>query len=199
MKNLLKQYTTISLGFILLSGMDAALSTAQAATDAPTEGNMVAGFMVGQAWPAGQIGQNVSSGTVSPGLFYEYEASDVFALYAQGVYANYDSGALKTTSTNLGMKAHLVYYDKLAPFVLVGAGLYFVNEGNTPTPPITASKTLFGLHLGAGADLDISERFLIGLQFDVHTIFTGTAITSAGNVSVSGHWTGFFLRGGVRF
>jgi len=157
-----------------------------------------AGLMVGQIWPAGQIGANVD-GAMAPGIFYEYEASDVFCVYGQGLFANFNYGGLKTTDTTVGIKAHLVYYDKLAPFVLVGAGLYFVKLA-TSSPTEIASKTVFGFHLGAGADLDITERFLIGLQFDVHSLFAGTAITaSTKRVEISGRETGFFLRGGVRF
>jgi hypothetical protein len=157
------------------------------------------GLMVGQTWAAGEIGKNFDGGTVAPGLFYEYEASDVFNLYAQGLFANYNDGALKNNSANLGIKAHLVYYDKLAPYVLVGAGLYFANLA-VQNPPENAKKTVFGFEIGAGADLDIGDRFLVGLEFDVHTLFAGTAVTpSTKRVEISGRQTGFFLRGGVRF
>ena len=189
------QYTTKSLGFLLLLLLSAPSWAKAAGTgDNPN----AVGLMVGQVWPAGEIGRDVD-GAVAPGVFYEYEASDVFSVYAQGVFANHNDGVLKTTSTNLGMKAHLVYYDKLAPYVLVGAGLYFVNKATAP-PPEIASKTVFGLHLGLGAELDVSDRFFLGLQFDVHSLFAGTAITSSTKrVEISGRQTGFFLRGGVRF
>jgi len=157
------------------------------------------GLMVGQTWAAGEIGKDFDGGAVAPGLFYEYEASDVFNLYAQGLFANFNDGILKDNSANVGIKAHLVYYDKLAPYVLVGAGLYFVNRA-VSAPSETASKTVFGFQLGAGADLDIGERFLVGLELDVHTLFAGTAVTpSTKRVEISGRQTGFFLRGGVRF
>ena len=69
-----------------------------------------------------------------------------------------------------------------------------------PQLTIIASKTVFGLHLGLGAELDLSQLFFLGLQFDVHSLFAGTAITpSTKRVEISGRWTGFFLRGGVRF
>src|SRR4051812_6613077 len=112
-----------------------------------------AGLMVGQVWPSGEIGKDVDS-AVAPGLFYEYAASDVFSAYFQGIRSNHSEKALKLTSTALGIKAHLFYVDKLAPYVMVGAGLYFVNK---KIGTETASKTNFGFHLGAGAELDISE------------------------------------------
>ncbi len=162
------------------------------------KGEHSVGLMVGQVWPAGEIGRDVD-GTVAPGVCYEYGASDVFSLYSQAVFASHNEGALKTTSTNLGIKAHLVFYDKLAPYVLVGAGLYFVDKGMS-SPVERASKTVFGFHLGLGAELDITEMFFVGLEFDIHSLFAGTAITaSTRRVEISGRWTGFFLRGGVRF
>jgi opacity protein-like surface antigen len=203
-KNPSLPYPIRSLGFIFARLIPVALSALLfslphlAAAEGPKDLPNLAGLMVGQVWPAGQIGQNVD-GTVAPGIFYEYEASDVFSLNAQGVFANFNSGAVKVNSANLGIKAHLVYYDKLAPYVVVGAGLYFVNE-QLSAPVETASKSLFGMQLGAGADLDISDRFLVGLELDIHTLFNGTAITaSTRSVQISGRWTGFFLRGGVRF
>jgi hypothetical protein len=85
--------------------------------------------------------------------------------------------------------------------VLVGAGLYFVNKNFLTNNTVeTAKKTVFGFHLGLGAELDLSERFFMGLQFDIHSLFAGTAVLpSARHVEISGRWTGFFIRGGVRF
>ncbi len=161
-------------------------------------GDHAAGLMVGQTWPSGEIGQDVD-GNVAPGIFYEYTASDVFSLYASAVNSSHSDGHLKLFSTNVGMKAQLFYLDKLSPYALVGAGLYFVKKRITRTNEV-ADKTNFGLHLGLGADLDLSDRFFIGLQFDIHNLFTGTvSLPANGRTEISGRWTGFFLKGGVRF
>jgi hypothetical protein len=80
----------------------------------------------------------------------------------------------------------------------VGAGLYFVKRRLGTLEE--AKKTLFGLHLGLGGELDLSQRFFVGLELDVHNLFTGTVnMPVAGRTELSGRWTGFFLRGGVRF
>lgn len=180
---------------LILCALSCALFTSP--TPASAEGHSV-GLMVGQVWPSGDIGQGMD-GTVAPGLFYEYSASEVFSAYFQGVNSYHSEGALKLTSTNVGMKAHLVYYDKLAPYVMVGAGLYFTRKA-VGVLPETASKALFGLHLGLGAELDISETFFAGLQFDIHSLFSGTVnLPVNGRTELSGRWTGFFLRGGARF
>lgn len=161
-------------------------------------GDHAAGLLVGQVWPAGEIGKDVDS-AVSPGLFYEYSASDVFSVYFEGVHSSHSEGNLKLLTTTAGIKAHLLYLDKLAPYVMLGTGLYFVTKKFSPTNEI-AHKTNFGVHLGAGLELDLSDRFFMGLELDIHNLFTGYAMLPVkGKTEISGRWTGFFLRGGVRF
>jgi opacity protein-like surface antigen len=161
-------------------------------------GNHAAGLMVGQVWPSGEIGQDVD-GSVAPGIFYEYSASDVFSVYASAVRSTHSEGNLKLLSTNLGMKANLIYLDKLSPYVMVGAGLYFVDKLIVRTAE-RAEDTNFGFHLGLGADLDLSDLFFMGLQFDIHNLFSTTVnLPANGRTEISGRWAGFFLRGGVRF
>ncbi len=184
------QYRTKLLGFIF------ALFLPLTPLAHGEAGDHAAGLMIGQVWPSGEIGKDVE-GNVAPGLFYEYTASDVFSLYASGIKSTHSQGNLKLLSTNVGMKANLVYFDKLAPYALVGAGLYFVKKRIGAE---TAEKTNFGIHLGLGAELDLSELFFIGLEFDIHNLFAGSVhLPVAGAKEISGRWTGFFLRGGVRF
>lgn len=169
-------------------------ATLPSAVAAP--GDHSAGLKVGQVWPSGEIGKSVE-GSVAPGIFYEYGASDVFSVYAEGVRSSHTDGLLKVLSTTAGIKANLFYIDKLAPYALLGAGLYFVRQRFGAEE---ARKTNFGLHLGVGADLDISDRFFAGFAFDLHNLFASTATLPSGSRrEISGRWTGFFLKGGLRF
>lgn len=189
----LREYTIRSLGFFVL------IFLAPASPAFAAEGDHSAGLMVGQVWPNGDIGNGLD-GNAAPGIFYEYSASEVFSLYAQAVPSTHNDGVLKVTATSMGMKAHLVYYDKLAPYVMVGAGLYFVDREVGGAVRERAKKTVFGVHLGLGAELDLSEMFFIGLQFDIHNLFSGSVnLPVNGKTEISGRTTGFFLRGGVRF
>ena len=157
-----------------------------------------AGLMVGQIWPSGEIGKDVDS-AVAPGLFYEYEASDVFSLYTSAVKSTHTDGNLKLLTTSLGMKAHLVYLDKLSPYAIVGAGLYFAKKHIAATDE-EAQKTLFGLQVGLGMDLDLSDRVFMGLEFDIHNLFAGhVTLPKNGKTEVSGRWAGFFLHAGLHF
>ena len=157
-----------------------------------------AGLMIGQAWPSGEIGKDVD-GNVAPGIFYEYAASDVFSLYTNYLYSTHTNSKLTLGSSDLGIKANLVNYDKLSPYAFLGMGLYFVNKRIGAANEI-ASATLFGFNLGTGADLDLSDRFYIGMFFTFHNMFAKTlTLPIAGNTELSGRWAGIFLRGGVRF
>jgi opacity protein-like surface antigen len=165
------------------------------------DGDQAAGLMVGQVWTSGEIGKDVD-GAVAPGIFYEYGASDIFSLYASAISSKHNDGMLKLTSTNLGMKANLLFLDKLSPYALVGAGLYFVKRqiSIAPVPPAEAKKTVFGLQLGVGAELDLSRRFFVALELDIHNLFSGSVtVPGYGKTEISGRWTGFFLKSGVRF
>lgn len=156
-----------------------------------------AGLMIGQAWPSGDFGKNVD-GNVAPGVFYEYAASDIFSLYATGTRSSHSDETLKITSTDLGIKSNLVYYDKLSPFAFLAMGLYFVDKRLTTREE--AKGTLFGFNAGAGADLDLSDKFYLGMLFTLHNLFAKkVTLPIAGTTELSGRWAGFFLRGGFRF
>lgn len=168
--------------------------SSKAASDFPHS----AGLQVGQAWPAGDIGRDVD-GAIVPGIFYEYAASDVFSLLANAYKSSHSDGRLKLTSTSIGIKGNLVYYDKLSPYATVGMGLYFLRK-TVGAAQENAEKTLFGINLGLGADLDLSERFFIGMLFTIHNVFSGAVnLPVNGRTELSGRWSGFLLRGGFRF
>ncbi|NUM89789.1 MAG: hypothetical protein HUU37_11330, partial [Bdellovibrionales bacterium] len=133
-------------------------------------------------WPSGEIGHDMD-GAVAPGLFYEYEASEVFSVYGNVFKSNHTNDKLKLLSKAAGIKAVLVYVDKYVPRTAE-----------------TAAKTLFGFNAGVGADLDLNDQFFVGMAFHLHNIFSGAVdLPVNGRTELSGRWTGFFLRGGIRF
>ena len=156
------------------------------------------GIKVGQVWPTGDIGKGVDP-AVKPGIFYEYGASDVFSIQAGVLPTSFSDGALSVLVTHASMKAHLFYFDKLAPYVMVGAGVYSVSQKISVTQE-TAEKTVFGIHLGFGADLDLNEAICMGLGLDIHNLFTGTVnLPRNGRTEISGRLAAFLVHGGYRF
>ena len=164
-------------------------------------GEHSAGLAIGQAWPSGDMASGNIDSSIAPQLFYEYEASDIFSLFANAMPLNHTDGKLKMTATALGIKANLIYYDKLSPYALLGMGLYFVDkEFITAGVTERGKKTLFGIQLGVGADVDISEHFFAGMGFHLHNLFSNnTTLAQAGRVELSGREAVLFFRAGVRF
>lgn len=189
---------TLSQKLVLLGFLITALFLSVVSNVGATEGDHSVGLMVGQAWPSGDLGQNME-GAVVPGIFYEYAASDVFSVYAEGLRSTHSNKALKLTTYAVGIKSVLIYIDKLAPYALLGMGLYDVTK-TVGTARETAGKTLFGFNLGLGADLDLNERVFMGMAFQLHNVFSGSVdLPVNGRTELSGRWSGLFIRGGFHF
>lgn len=175
-----------------------AISSASFTDSAKAEGH-AAGLQVGQVWLAGNISDNAEN-SIGYGAFYEYTASEVFALQVNLLRSSHDE-ILTLTSSTVGFKANLFFYDQLVPYALLGMGLYFTSEDlSNSTVTENVSATVFGLNLGIGADLNLGEMFFAGFQFNLHNLFSSNVKTdNFGEVEVSGRWTGFIVRSGVRF
>lgn len=187
---------TLSQKLVLLGFLVATLFLSVVSNVGAAEGDHSAGVIVGQVWPSGDIGEGME-GSVAPGLFYEYAASEVFSVFAEGLRSSHTNKSLKIATYSVGIKSVLIYLDKLAPYALLGMGLYDVEKVYGSE---TAGKTLFGFNLGLGADLDLNERAFVGMAFQLHNIFSGSVdLPVRGRTELSGRWTGLFLRGGFRF
>jgi len=187
------------LTFIFGLAIFASSSSIALAKDGGSIGH-AAGLQFGQVWPAGSIGENVDA-AISPGLFYEYQTSEVFGVKADWIRSRHSSGNndLDIDTFSGAIKANLIYYDSLVPYAFFGMGLYVVDKSVASTNE-TASKTLFGMNFGFGADLDLSSSAFLGMSFTVHNLFSGNSTLPSGTShQISGRWSGFFLRGGMRF
>lgn len=157
-----------------------------------------AGLQFGQVWAAGNLGEGISS-TTAPGLFYEYRASDIFALKVDLKRSSHDE-QLSIFSSTAGIRANLVYYDKLVPYAAFGVGLYFVNKEIPGFADQDSSTTHFGVNLTLGSDLDLNDQVFVGLALTLHQLFGDTAtLPNDTEAEVSGRWSSFLLRAGMRF
>ena len=160
-------------------------------------GGHSAGLQFGQVWPAGVIGQGVD-GSIAPGVFYEFAASQIFAMQVNLLRSSHND-KLSIFSGTAGIRANLTFFDRLVPYAAAGVGLYFVDR--KMDPPIRNVKTTnFGLNLGLGADLDLSDQFFMGLWLGLHNLFAAKTMTPAGiEQENSGRWSALFIRAGMRF
>ncbi len=145
------------------------------------------GVRFGQVWPAGILGEGVNANT-SPGLFYEYAASESFSLHSNITRSTHNE-LLYLTSATLGIRGNLFFVDQLVPYVSAGVGLYNAKKKD--------NTTHFGMNLSFGTDLDLNNTSLIGLSMEFHNIFASNASVDSGEVS--GSWISFLVRGGLRF
>jgi opacity protein-like surface antigen len=156
-----------------------------------------AGIQVGQVWPAGVIGESVDNAIV-PGLFYEYQSGEAFGLKVDWIRARHPNDRLAIDTFSAAIKANIIYYDQLIPYAFFGMGMYLVDK-MVPITNEDASKTLFGMNFGFGLDLDLSSMAFVGMQFGVHNIFSGNATVPSGIYELSGRYSSFLMRAGIRF
>lgn len=192
----------IGLGLALVLTMLPSVARGQqqaAAAGGSSGGNHSAGLQLGQVWPAGKIGQNQTDSSTAPGIFYEYAASQMFALQINVIRSSHGD-KLTLLAPTAGIKANLFYFDQLVPYAFAGVGLYFVDRQiGSSTARVSTSN--FGVNLGLGADLDLGNSFFFGLWMGLHNLFSARKLVpQTGNLEEnSGRWSAFFIRAGMRF
>src|SRR4051812_20609812 len=85
------------------------------------------GLKVGQVWPAGLIGIG-EEGAIGYGAFYEYHASDVFAVFADWTHSNHSNDTLALSSYTAGIKTNLFFIDALVPHAFIGLGIHTADK-----------------------------------------------------------------------
>jgi len=96
-----------------------------------------------------------------------------------------------------GMRLNLSNYEKVIPYLNGGLGFYrpsrqISNVGST-------SATLFGVHVGGGADLIISQEMYFGASLNYHNLFSGNRTTATGPIDLGGSYINFMARVGYSF
>jgi hypothetical protein len=91
-----------------------------------------------------------------------------------------------------------MYFDQLVPFASVGLG--FFNPSFTLPDSATVSGLLFGMQLGTGIDLMISNRVFFGAKLMYHNMFDSSKRDSSGTVqSLGGAFASFTVHTGLTF
>ncbi len=130
---------------------------------------------------------------------YTYGVSDLFSFESNFGYSSH-SNAASTNKVSLlhlisGLRTNLIYFDQLIPFFSGGLGFYrpSVTLGAVPS----ANALLFGLNLGAGADLLLSDRIYFGTRLTFHEMFGDVRL--ANSVNVGGSLISFIVHVGYSF
>jgi hypothetical protein len=165
---------------------------------APGTHNLSVG--VGQVFLLGALSTSYEN-VIGPEVRYTYGVSDLFSFHSNFGYHSHSSrSAENLTIWNLsgGLRANLMYFDQLVPFATVGMGFYspHYTYGNGST----ASSLLFGMQLGTGIDLLISNTVFFGANIDYNTMFSATQKASDGTTrSLGGSFLSFMVHAGLTF
>lgn len=151
---------------------------------------------VGQVFLMGDLGERYQN-NLGMQLHYTYGVSEVFGFDSSFGYSGHSDGKYSLTTLLAGLRTNLTWYDKIIPYATAGLGFY------KPSIRIdeftSASPVMFGLHLGAGATLALTDQIFFGASLTFHDMFGSREETPRGPVEVTGTYTTFYLNAGVSF
>lgn len=128
---------------------------------------------------------------------YTYGVSRLMAFESSLSYSNHSEGKYSMLSLSGGGRMNLAHYDRITPYVNGGLGFYKPSREIASNASISA--TLFGLYVGAGADLALTPEMFFGAALSYTNAFGTTKDTSVGPVSLGGAYTTFQARVGYTF
>jgi opacity protein-like surface antigen len=162
---------------------------------APNTHNLSLG--VGQVFLLGSL-SNKYENTIGPEIDYTYGVSDLFSFQSNFSYHSHSGGSFSAWNLAAGLRANLMYFDQLVPFATVGLG--FFNPSYTLSNNATVSALLFGMQLGGGIDLMISNQVFFGAQLVYNNMFESSKKASDGTTqNLGGAFMSFMIHAGMTF
>ena len=132
------------------------------------------GVGLGQTFLHGDFSKN-GQNSITVDAYYEYKASYSFDLLINGHFSGHSLGEKESTITGIaaGIKGKVMNFDAFTPYFVGGLGFYLPSVTRIIEDAIIESKSklTFGTHFGLGADLDLNEKYTIGLLAHVHNPF----------------------------
>ena len=166
---------------------------------APNSNNIA--LDVGQVFLMGDLSDEYDD-NIGTQLHYTYGVSDIFAFDSSLGFSEHSDGRFSMTTLLTGLRMNLSWYDRVVPYVIVGLGFfkpsYKLNAPNEPNASM--SPVLFGLQLGPGVELELTQQLFFGASLTFHDMFGTTKLTPTGKLfDVGGTFTSFYLHLGVTF
>lgn len=155
-------------------------------------------FDLGQVFLMGGLSDHYDN-SIGGQLHYTYGVSDLFGFDGSAGYSSHSDGKFSMASLLLGMRMNLSYYDHLIPYSIFGLGFYkpSIAYDNGTGGQDSLSPILFGMHLGFGVDLALTNDVFFGAGLTFHDVFGGDQTTPTGaKVSTGGSFTSFLLHVG---
>jgi hypothetical protein len=155
---------------------------------------------VGQVFLMGDLG-NKYSDSIGEQIHYTYGVSELFGFDSSLGYSSHSDGNFSMVTALTGMRLNLSYYDKIVPYFIGGLGFYkptYTIPG-TGGPSTTASSVLFGLHAGAGVDLELTRSLFFGASLTLHDVFGSDQQVANTQLAMGGSFASFLIHAGVTF
>jgi hypothetical protein len=160
---------------------------------------------VGQVFLMGDLATQYND-DIGAQLHYTYGVSNLFGFDASLGYSRHSEGQFSMTTLLTGLRTNLAWYDKVVPYLVFGLGFYrpsyqmLLSDGSGGGTNSSVAPILFGVHLGPGIDLALSEQIFFGASLTFHDVFgSNRSIGNNRTLDVGGTYTTFLLRAGVTF
>jgi hypothetical protein len=156
---------------------------------------------VGQIFLFGDLGDQHTD-SIGFQIHNVHAVSDVFGLDTALAFSSHGPAAQDTSfsmaNLKFGLRTNLAWYDKAIPYVSAGLGFFRPNYEQADGSSLNA--LLFGLHLGAGVNLEVSKSLFFGGSLTFHDMF-GTRKRNSSNQlqEVDGSFASFLVSAGVSF
>lgn len=148
------------------------------------------------------IGQNFLIGSdyqdsIGMQASYTYGVSNLLAFTSSLGYSSHSEGKYSKLNILGGPRLNLATFDRIIPYVNGGLGFYRANRELSQTNSV--SGTLFGIHLGAGADLQLTKETYFGAALTHHQLFGTNKDTSIGPIDLASNYITFMAHVGYTF
>jgi hypothetical protein len=173
-------------------------STASRKQLAPlTPGSHNLSLGIGQIFLTGDL-SNAYDNSLGFQAQYTYGVSDLFSFESNFGFSSHSRAPATLSMIHLvtGLRSNLIYFDQLVPFLSAGLGFYRPSYGFSSGANV--SGLLFGLNLGTGVDLLISDQFFFGTRLTFHNMFDSTKTDSAAVArNIGGSFMSFMVHVGL--
>lgn len=152
------------------------------------------GLGLGQTFLQGNF-DNRGEDKITWDVYYTYSASfsfDMIANYHLSTHS-YRGEKVKVQGIDFGIKSKFFQFDEFSPFAMGGLGFYYPKEQRITSngESITSEgKFVFGMHMGAGVELRLNKKFIMGMLFHYHDPFD---VPQEYGPSISGSYTKLLL------
>ena len=164
---------------------------------------------LGQVFLIGELSQ--FSNNLGAQAHYTYGVSDLFGFQVSTGYSEHSDGEFSIFSLLTGMRVNLSWYDRMVPYLNFGLGFYYpsypdkTSSSNNPSGEKSSDTAhvgglLFGVHVGPGVSLEVSQNLFFGIGLTFHNIFSAKKYLNDGKpIDLGGNYLSFLLHLGATF